>query len=56
MRHVIRLKLSYAQHELKKLEHKGMLIDYLINAVLTAKKRVHRGHCMKDQLYSGSRL
>ena len=40
MRHVIRLKLSYAQHELKKLEHKGMLIDYLINAVFVNPARM----------------
>ena len=26
MRHVMRLKLNYAQHELKKIDHKGIHI------------------------------
>ena len=54
MRHVIRLKLSYAQHELKKLEHKGMLKACLINAVVAAK--IGSGPIELEHLYTGSRL
>ena len=55
MRHVIRLKLTYAQHELKKLEHKGMLIDCLIKTESKMTKSGPRKF-IKDQLCTGSHL